>query len=817
MNFSSQQQPYIPHCPAYLFLLLLLSLSGPGLLAQTITGRVQERDGKPAPYVNILLLNSKDSSLVKGAASDDYGAYRIEGIKSGSYLLAGSMIGYRKTYLPLFTLNEGQIEIKAPLLVLDLEEEELKAVTIEAVRPFIEEQIDRTVVNVANSIIASGGTALEVLEKAPGVTVDRQNDAIALRGKEGVIVQIDGRQTYLSMADVVALLRNMPSDNIDKIELITNPSAKYDAAGNSGIINIRMKKDGTTGTNGTVSLAGGTGRHGRQRANGQLNYRKSKLSLSGNYSANRGGNYFIIDSEQQMLKTEKPTVIKQDTQLEFLSWGQNAKGGLDYILGKNTTLGLIWTGFWSNHEEEGPASSFFRHRVGGPPYLQAITEKELSRKISNQVANFNIQHTFSNGGQLSADIDLGRFRREFFNNLITETTRAGDPSSLWEGLLNQMPTIIDIRTYKIDYTRPVSEGWKMEAGLKHSDVRTDNDLTLSMGPLENLQPDPLLSNHFRYTEQVNAAYMSISGKLGPKTDLQLGLRGEHTHSIGHSLTLDQRVERNYINLFPSLFLSRPLNEKNALVFSYSRRIDRPNYELLNPARWYADPYLYSQGNPYLQPQYTHSLELKHSYKQDIYTSLGASYTNDMIFYVIQPVSSTTTERTPLNIGHSQNYNLTFSFPLRVVKGWNLQTTLFGYYSQFQYIYMDRPFTVQQISGRLNGTNSFLLGKGWTAELAGWINTPRVHAIVRIPWLGSVDAGLQKEVGTRLKAKLSLQDIFHTNGIIGTIDTPDFISNFRLAFDTRVLMLNLTYTFGNQQLKKARQRKTGSEEEMNRTN
>jgi hypothetical protein len=800
---------------ALIFLFWLLSFPA---LAQKISGSVQDTDGRPLPYANALLVFAKDSALVKGTLTNDNGQYELTQVRGGDYRLLVSMVGYLRVYSTPFTVLEANQVVTLPTIVALPDARQLKEVSIVTTRPFVEEQIDRTVVNVANSIIASGSTALEVLEKAPGVTVDRQNDGISLRGKDGVIVQIDGKQTYLAMSDVVALLRSMPSDNIDKIELITNPSAKYDAAGNSGIINIRMKKNQNYGTNGSVSLAGGSGRFDRERGSMQVNHRTRRLNFFSNYGANRGGNYWTLITDQDMLRGGERTVIYQDTHLKFRDWGQNAKAGLDFFVGKNTTLGVIWTGFWNRHEEEGPANSYFRRLPGGPMYLEAKTSKTLLSEVTNQVGNLNLQHSFGEKwGQLTADFDLGHFQRDFSNSLVTETTRADEPFPTLDGLLNLMPTTIDIRTLKADYNRPLSESWKIEAGLKQSFVRTDNDLTLSSGLVGEMQVDPLLSNHFKYTERVNAAYASLSGKLGAKTEMMIGLRAEQTHSVGHSLTLRQRVERDYLDLFPSLFFSRPLSPNQSLALSYSRRIDRPNYESLNPSRSYADPYLYSQGNAFLQPQYTQAFELKHGYKGTLYTSLGASFTDDLIFYVIRPVDNTTTERTPLNIGQSQVYNLTVSFPVTVAKGWNLQSTLLGFYSHFQYDYEGTDWRVQQMSARLNGTNSILLGKGWSAELTGWLNSPRVNALIRVPWLGSLDAGLQKTVTAKLKAKLSVQDVFHTNGFIGEIQTPEFTRSFRLAFDTRVAMLNLTYSFGNQQVKGMRQRKTGSEEEMQRTN
>jgi outer membrane receptor protein involved in Fe transport len=299
--------------------------------------------------------------------------------------------------------------------------------------------------------------------------------------------------------------------------------------------------------------------------------------------------------------------------------------------------------------------------------------------------------------------------------------------------------------------------------------------------------------------------------------MQLGLRAEHTHSEGNSLTLNSIVRRDYLTVFPSLFLSRPVAKDQTLTLSYSYRIDRPNYQNLNPARSFIDPYAFQQGNPYLKPQYTHSLELKHGFKGKVFTSLGASFTSDLVFFSTYPLEGNKAYVTFQNIGNSQSYNLTVSFPTTITKGWTMQTTLLGYYSQFDYTYQDFPLIVQQISGRLNSSNAIVLGKGWTAELSGRLSAPSVAAVTTMPWLGSADAGLQKTVNAKLKVKLSVQDLLHTNRFIATVNAPTNIQHFRYSSDTRIALLNLTYTFGNQKLKAARQRRTAAEEEMQRAN
>jgi len=782
--------------------------------SQSLRGVINDNLSHPIPFANVLLLNSKDSTLVKGTVTDTLGLYRIDHVAPGQYVLSASMVGYVQVYKPGIEIQQENLVV--PTMTLQEDARQLGEVVIIEKRPFVEQHLDRMVVNVANSIIASGSTALEVLEKSPGVTVDRQNQALQLSGKSGVIIQIDGKQTYLSMADVVTLLSTMSSDNIDQIELVTNPSAKYDAAGNSGIINIRLKKDNSLGTNGFVSVGIGSGEYPRRRGSFQLNHRSKKINVFGNYSVNSGGNYFDLRSNRTIDQGDQHNVIDMSTYIVFDDFGQNAKAGVDYFVGKNTTFGVVWTGFWIDNGEDGTAESIFRHDPSDDPYHEAYTDKTISTVSSNHVANFNVQHVFKEkGGKLSGDYDFGYFHRDYVNTLETEMISTEDPDQPLMGLLNQMPTTIEIRTAKVDYNRPLGK-WSMEAGLKSSYVKSDNKLTLYQGEMGDLQLDPSLSNHFVYTEKVNAAYASFSGKLSEQTTLQAGLRVEHTRSSGNSISSNYEVERDYLNLFPSVFLSRKLSKQHTLTVSYSYRIDRPNYQNLNPARSYIDPYGFSTGNAYLNPQYTHSFELKHGFKDKLFTSVGASYVQDLVFYVIQPVDSIRTERTPLNIGTSQAYNLTMSFPVTVMRGWSLQTSFTGMYSRFDYNFQGTPITVEQVSGKFNASNMFVIGKKFTGELTGWLNTPAVDALYHLSWRGAMDIGLQMKVTPALNAKLSVQDVFHSFYFKSYADLPDFKIHGKLAFDTRIVMLNVNYSFGNQKLK-GRQHRVGSEEETRRIN
>ena len=783
------------------------------LHAQQIRGVIQDSNANPVPFANILLLNPTDSALIKGAISDQNGQYNFEHVPSGIFVLSGYLIGYQKVYLPIDVAGN---QMEAPLIRLVEEIRGLDEVVVEATRPLIEQDNFRTLINVANSIIATGSTALEILEKAPGVSVDPQGNGISLMGRDRVIVQINGKQTYLPIADVISLLRSMPSDNIDQIELISSPSAKYDAEGNSGIINLIMGKNENAGTNGSMTIGGGSGFYQRGNGSIQLNHRNKKINLFGNYSANLGGFYNDFKLYREQTDGEEWNLVNQDSFIKVLNRGQNAKAGIDYFLTNRTTIGLVWNGIWANVDEDSPAYTSFRRQAAGPVYLQQLSYKTLLANTSNHLTNLNVQHKFgSNEATLVADLDIGVFSRGSINDLTILTLIPADPAI--EVLLTEMPTQIDILTFKFDYSRVIHDKWKLETGFKYSNVQSDNDMSLSRGPQDNVQVDPLLSNHFHYSEKIHAAYLSLSGPLFPETDVQLGLRAEHTESIGQSFNLGEKNPREYLRFFPTLFLSKNIAEKQKLSFSYGYRLDRPNYQDMNPGRYYVDPYVYRIGNPSLKPQYSHTFEVKHTFHDKVFTSLGANYINDYLFWILQPADNRTAERTIKNFGDSQLFNLSMSFPFSPIKNWNMQTTLLGVYGRFQYEFLGLPEEPKQISGRINIVNSILLGKGWTGEMTGWTSTPSQQFFIRLPWLGSLDLGLQKSLGDNWKAKLVLQDLFHTNRSIGSQVTPLFVQNYHIRKDTRLFLLNLNYTFGNQKLKSARQRKTGAEQEIQRAN
>ncbi len=798
--------------------LVAFGQSSPG--KHTISGQVKTATGQPLEFATVLLVQAADSTkLVKGAVSDNAGAYTFENIAPGQYRVGAQQVGYGKTYSAPFAVEVGGATVAAPALALAEETKKLGEVTVVAKKPFIEQQVDRTIVNVENSIVASGNTALEVLEKAPGVTIDRQNDQIQLKGKSGVIVMIDGKQTYLSVQEVSNLLKNTPSDNIEKIEIITNPGSKYDAAGNSGIINIKMKRNKNFGTNGTAVVGAGMGRFEKTNASLNLNHREGKLSAFGSASGFYGRRFQENQINRVIPLGGRTAYFDQTSYRVNYSRNANFRGGFDYNLSKKSTIGAVVTGFSNLWAQPNGISTSYISNENRQVTLIPETVVRSSNKWQNLTGNVNYKYDFDGKGkELTADADYSRFVADNNSELTTSffgpTLQEVQPRQVFR---NPTASTINIQAAKVDYVHPTKTG-KFEAGAKSSLVTTDNDLQFFdlIDGREVLNASQ--TNRFRYNENINAAYTNYATKLDKKTSLQTGLRLEHTYSKGESVTLDKVVTRNYVNLFPTLHVSRQLDTNNVLNVSYSRRIDRPSYQDLNPFRFYLDKYTYQEGNPYLRPQLTHSLEVTHVFKGAFSTALGYSRTNDVIFREVpgQNPADTTTYVMTQNLGMQQNANLTLSFPVPVTKWWRMQNNIGAIYTKINADYRGAAIDVDVLSYNLYSSSSFTLNKTLTAELSAWYNSANVYGLFTSRPQGAFSLGVQKKVmdgkGT---VRINVNDPFWLNRFQGSTKYQDIDLRVQSRWESRVVRATFTYRFGNQNVKAARQRQSATSAEQSR--
>ncbi|HEY4651244.1 MAG TPA: TonB-dependent receptor [Pontibacter sp.] len=805
--------------------LLLLFFTNLSAQQATLKGTVLDGNKQAVGYANVLLLRAADSSLVKGALSEASGAFLFDAVAAGKYRVAASMVGYARTMSPEIEVTPASGVLQLPSLTLLQHSTNLKEVVVEGQRPLIEQHLDKTVLNVENSIAAAGNTALEVLEKAPGVTID-QSDNIAMRGRSRVIVMIDGKQVPMTGAELANVLRGLSANAVEKIELITNPSSKYDAAGNSGIIDIKLKRDQRLGTNGTITSSFGYGEKFKTNQGLQLNHRAKKLNVFGNYNYIFRDDFTQLDIYRNFLGENKNITGTYDQQnrFDFQFNTHNVRVGADYYLSPKTIVGVVTSGFLTDIDRKN------RNYADGLNSQGTVDSTFITNAVAghdrrNQGINLNLKHTIdTTGREITADIDYIAYQNVDFQDFDTRTyTPEGNLKRSPDLLYGTLDGNLTIRSAKVDYTQPLkSINGRLEAGLKSSLVSADNDLDFYNRSNGGNIYDTTKSNHFLYDENINAAYLNASSQ-GEKVSLQLGLRVENTIAEGEQLAevvneKDRNLDRNYTQLFPSAFLGYNLSKKHNLGVSLSRRINRPSYNQLNPFKNYLDPSTYSSGNPYLDPETSYSFELTHTFDQRIVTKLSYSYTSDAIVQVLQPEvpGSKIVKQSFENLPRFDYYALSVTVPFSVGNWFNSVNNGTLFYSLYRGNLASTDLRNGQPAFNINSNNTINMGKGWSAEITGVYRTAEPYAFLDVEPIWFASAGVQKQLwDKKASLKLNVSDLFYTNKTIGTSFTNTYTETFNQRRDSRVATLSFTYRFGQQQVAPARRRTGGAEEEKNR--
>lgn len=783
-----------------------------------IRGRVVDSQKSPIAAVSVSLIKAKDSSVVKMTASSKEGDFQFENVPNGSYLLQVSAIGYGVTFSGPFESNGTEVEVE-PLMMVP-QSKDLKAVTVAARKPLIEQKLDRTIVNVDAAVTNVGATAIEVLEKSPGITIDKDGN-ISLKGKSGVQVFIDGRPSYLSGTDLANYLRSLNANQIDQLEIMTNPPAKFDAAGNSGIINIKTKKTKVMGYSGSVSLSYGQGVYHKLNESANFNYRKNKINLFGNLGFNDRENFNNLDIQRKFIDASTKQLIShfdQNSRMRDGGSSYNGKIGMDYFANKKSTFGFVLGGF-SNPGRFSNTSDVFI--ADANKVMQSITRASAAntRTWTNYSANLNFRHVFdTTGREISMDADIIGYRSKNTQELINAYFEPDwQPAFKSDTLLGNLPQNIQINTFKMDYVHPLKGGAKFEAGVKTAFVNTNNNANYDSLLNGQRVRDISRSNHFKYSENVNAAYVNYSRPFSKKLTGQFGLRLEHTYSVGRQLTTGEDFDRNYVQVFPTVFLQYEINKSNTMGFNYGRRIQRPDYESMNPFIMFLDKYTYEQGNPNLQPQFAHNIELSHTFKGFLTTTLNYTKTTDIITEVlVQDPSSNETGVKPENIAKQRQYGASVSVGIPVGKWLNSNIYVNVYNNLYEGIVNNDFVKLGNTTGVFNVSNQIKIGKTTNAEIGGFYRTPGVDGVFEIGGLGAVNAGISQQV---LKGKgsvrISVRDLFYTQKIDGKSQFSNIDAAFQQARDSRVVTVNFTYRFSKGK-GLTQKRKTGSSsDEQNR--
>lgn len=806
------------------FVILLLGgahfLYSQATVTATVSGEISEAPGTALPYANVMLYKMADSTLVKAGVSDENGNFEIETVlQSGKYFLRASMVGFETAGSPAFLLDETQPRYHLGAFHLSPVATALGEVTVVARKPFIERKTDRLIVNVENSIVGAGSSALEVLERSPGVFIS-SNDNISLRGKSGVIVMIDGKITPMSGQELANMLRGMPSDNIERVELITNPSAKYDAAGNAGIIDIRLKKDKRYGTNGTISANLGQGVYHKAGAGVNINHCNQKINVFGSYNYSDRLNFNKLNLVREFFEAGQS--IGAYDQRNFLLHPfkfHSGRVGLDFFSGKKTIFGAVLGGSWNAFNPNGENTSDVLN--GNGEKISAFTTGNQSQdRRRSYTANFNFKHTLDDKGkELTADADymfFGSNSEQLFTTNYYDLNGASIlPAYLLSGdLLGDL----QIRSFKADYVNPLKNNAKWEAGMKTSLVTADNDAQF----FDVSNPDaPLFdttkSNHFLYRENLNAAYLNAS-KEWEKFNIQIGLRAEQTRIEGEQLVTGETLDTTYLNLFSSAFFNIKISKNYETGLNLSRRLDRPSYQQLNPFKFFLDPSTFRAGNPYLRPQYTWAFEWANTLLEKYTATLSFSRTLDNITEVIAPVEGQerVTVQTDKNLARYDYVGLSLNAPIEIAKWWSSVNDVQVYRGHYTGNLANTNLANGNVVVSLNTNNNFRFKNNWSAELGCWYRTRMVYGFMNLDPQWALNVGIQKSfLDRRATVRINVTDIFWTSPPSAVITFRDYVEHFDVKRETRTINISLSWRYGSNQVAQARRRTGGAEEERRR--
>ncbi|MDX5422243.1 MAG: TonB-dependent receptor family protein [Hymenobacteraceae bacterium] len=782
-------------------------------LAQ-LTGRLVDAKGGALGYANVAVLQAKDSSVVTGAVTEAEGDFTIAPPPEGMYLLRLSAIGYTTKYVPPFQVS-GRMRKDFGTLTLAEDTKLLSEVTVQALRPAIVVEADKLVVSVEGTALAAGSTAYEVLEKSPGVWVD-QDGNIQLNGKAGVRVMIDGRPSFLSGKELQSMLEAMSAENVKSIEVIANPSAKYEAAGSSGIINIKLKQNTKQGMNGSIYGGYQYNNASGYNAGANINYKKGKW------------NSFVHADVAKRPRLREGVMIR-----EFHEGGANARFhqlrdenmttntpslrlGTDYDLNDRHSIGAVVNFSRSSTDRAFYSDTDMDDRAKGE---HTFVRAGNFNDITNSSSAFNLHYNGlldTTGTSLAINLDYiqldnnndARYANSFLN--VKTDTRTE------ELLKTYNPGYYNIYSTNVDFGTTILENAKLEVGLKASHVLSGNQLSFYVADPQQedrQELDEERSNHYRYTENILAAYANLSLQVSENWNLQAGLRGEQTLGEGKPVAGGETITKRYLDFFPSFFLTQKVSSSYKIVYNYSRRIDRPNYRTLNPFIFYQDPYSWAEGNPDLRPQYTNSFQLIQTWQNTYNLVLGYSHTKDFFAEVPQQNShNNTTIYQERNIDKAENFSATLIAPVRILKNWDVSNNLVAGHQRNKILLQDRELKNEQFTLTAQSTHNVLLPLGLQLQATAGYSSPSTYGVYTFKTQWWLDAGLKKSVlDDKLDLMLGATDIFRTREARGDASYNGNVFSFVNYFMVRSIKLNLRYNFQRGQSFKSKSRSTRLEE------
>jgi hypothetical protein len=702
-------------------------------------------------------------------------------------------------------------------LKMEIDDKAMTNVNILSMRPTIVQKADRMVVNVEGTAMAAGNTAYDVLSKAPGIFID-QDGNIQLNGRTGVTVMIDGRLTYLSPRDLRTLLEGMPAENLKNLEIITNPSAKYDAEGVTGILNINLRKNTLRGMNGSVY------------SGYNYNFKQHGYSVGGNinFKTNRWNSFLNVDLASRAGGREatftrifyapgNTTYFNQTAYGNFRVQGPpSIRIGTDYSLNDRNTIGAML-----NYTRNNGRSDFLTDTyIGSDPKNPSqfiIADNYNKNAYRNLTGNIHYTSKLDTlGSNFSVDLDYVRINNKGEGNFYNYFTDLSNNEVTEDFLYTYIPNGYDIYSARTDFAfhRKNEQVW--EFGAKAAHVISDNDSRFYFNN-NGLQLDPNRTNHFKYEETIVAAYLNSKGNISKSLSYQVGLRAENTNSNGQLITTGVTNKREYLDFFPSLFLQQKVNKNYGINYSYSRRLTRPNYGNLNPFRYYRDPYTWVEGNPFLRPQYTHSFSVAQVLKGLYNLTVSYQLTKDMMSEIpILDVDETTTTYTTGNMDKGHSVAVNAVGPVRLGKKWDSQNTLLLSYSKYDILSNNGPLTNDQVFFMAQSNHTILLPKDFRLEVNLLFRGPAAAGLYRMASMHRVDLAIKKPLfNKKLDVTMNVSDLFKGFRYKWSTDINGNVNDFDQYFRIRAIAISLRYNFSKGQ--KVETKKRNAVDEVQRAN
>jgi hypothetical protein len=774
----------------------------------SIAGKVIDTAKNAVPNTTITLLHLNDPSVVGRTQTDAAGHYQFQNVSAGIYRIQASAAGMYDAFSPGFNVTTGPKTFFVEPIMVHASVKTLTEIKVTAQLKPVEFKQGKIIYNIEKSITASGSSAFEIVSKTPGVNVN-QDGNILFKGNPNVNVMIDGKMIYLTAQQLTNLLSGMPAENLTRIEVSSNPSSEFDAAGNAGIINIITKKLNRDGYALDVSAGIGGGRYGQTTEGVSGNIKTRRFNFFGSYMYDYKKSYSNRTSYRVIENNGQATAYDRHSFEPAKTVNNLYKAGIDLYLDKSNRLSLIYNGY----------SNTWRRDAGGPTYL-----RELPGKIDSIVQNrnitsepqrnnaFNVSYNLkldTIGNTFSIDADYAIYKNKsdgFLGNQLF--TPGGDPLQPYQQLNFKQPSDITIRAIKTDL-RYALDKISIKAGLKYAWVRSDNNSVYDSLINNAFVHSTALSNHFIYDEKVFAGYISASRAFN-KTTLDAGVRIESTSSKGNSLTANIVTNRNYTNVFPYVGIENIINDGNKIALSITRRIDRPVYNNLNPFRFFFDKYSYYEGNPFLQPEFAWNTTLSYTFKEKYIAQLTYIYTNNPIAdFATQDTTAGTLKLTTYNFSHKYNYELLFIIPVAIGSFWTMQNTLNMFYTSYRYDQTN--FSVNRPAAEIITTQTFKLLYGIGAEMTARYKTPTISGSYIIRRWFTTDAGFKKTF-RKLDIKLACTDIFKTIHYWGYSAYNLTNISYNHVSDTRRVNINFLYHFGGK-ISEVKREKTEEENRL----